>query len=212
MTEVIIRNDTRELILEAADALLAHYGYQKTTMEDIAQKAGLSRRTLYLHFQNKEEVALATIDRIIERLVGELEKVAAVPAPAARRVSEMLVTRVLFMFDASVERYHAYDEMMRELRPRYMLRREEYMQSEALVFARVLEDGMREGEFQVQEPYETAQLLILATNALLPFSLSPRQLGSRAEIEHRICRLAELLGNGLRVPAGSRPGTGPEMD
>src|SRR5262245_15483991 len=46
------------------------------TMDDPAAEAGVGRRTSYLHFKSKEEVALATIDRTIDLLLAELRKVA----------------------------------------------------------------------------------------------------------------------------------------
>src|SRR5262249_4713398 len=72
---------TRDRILDAAERLLARFGYKKTTMEDIAREAGLGKRTLYLHFASKEAVALATIDRIVDRLTGQLRAVAAAVGP-----------------------------------------------------------------------------------------------------------------------------------
>jgi AcrR family transcriptional regulator len=47
---------TRDRIFEAATTLFARYGYKRTSMEDIAQEAGLSRAALYLQFRNKEEI------------------------------------------------------------------------------------------------------------------------------------------------------------
>jgi TetR/AcrR family transcriptional regulator, mexJK operon transcriptional repressor len=47
---------TRERILEAAFARFAHYGFRRTSMEDIAAEAAISRASLYSQFQNKEEI------------------------------------------------------------------------------------------------------------------------------------------------------------
>src|SRR5262245_61470326 len=47
---------TRERILAAAFARFAHYGFRRTSMEDIAAEAGVSRAALYLQFRNKEEI------------------------------------------------------------------------------------------------------------------------------------------------------------
>ena len=47
--------------------------------------------------------------------------------------------------------------------------------------------------------------LIAATSALMPYSLSPRELGSRRDVERTIARIAELLIKGLRKP-GTRSG------
>ena len=50
-------NDERqERILDAAAAVFIRLGYDKTTMSDIAEEAGASRRTIYLYFKGKEEL------------------------------------------------------------------------------------------------------------------------------------------------------------
>jgi len=41
-------------ILEVAGRLFAHYGYDKTTMDDIAREAGIAKGTLYLYWPSKE--------------------------------------------------------------------------------------------------------------------------------------------------------------
>jgi len=47
---------TQDQILAAAAEVIIRLGYDKTTMSDIAEQAGLSRRTLYLYFKGKEEL------------------------------------------------------------------------------------------------------------------------------------------------------------
>ncbi len=47
---------TQDQILAAAAEAIIRLGYDKTTMSDIAEEAGLSRRTLYLYFQGKEDL------------------------------------------------------------------------------------------------------------------------------------------------------------
>ncbi len=49
----------REAILSAARNRFARYGVQKTTMQEIATDAGMSVGTLYLYFQNKDEIIVA---------------------------------------------------------------------------------------------------------------------------------------------------------
>src|SRR5262249_7166228 len=91
---------TRDRILDAAERLLARFGYKKTTMEDIAREAGLGQRTLSLHIASKEAVALSTIDRIVDRLTGQLREVAAAVGSPEERLREMLLRRVLVRFDS----------------------------------------------------------------------------------------------------------------
>lgn len=50
-----------EAILTAAWAGFAAYGFRKTSMDDIARGAGMSRPALYLHFKNKEAIFRALV-------------------------------------------------------------------------------------------------------------------------------------------------------
>src|SRR5512135_1015099 len=49
-------DERQQQILDAAAAVIIRLGYDKTTMSDIAEEAGLSRRTIYLYFKGKEEL------------------------------------------------------------------------------------------------------------------------------------------------------------
>jgi len=53
--------EREERILEAAAKLIAHYGYDKTTVSDIAEEAGISKGAVYLHYKSKEELFDALI-------------------------------------------------------------------------------------------------------------------------------------------------------
>jgi AcrR family transcriptional regulator len=50
------KEKARERILEAAQRVFSEKGYYETRMEDIAEKLGVSKRTLYLYYKNKEEL------------------------------------------------------------------------------------------------------------------------------------------------------------
>ena len=142
----------REQILDATERLLGRLGYQKTTMDDIAQEAGVARRSIYLHFDSKEAVALGTIDRIVDRLLERLEKLATTEQLAPCRIRDMLAERVLFRFDSVRGYFHSIDEIFRSLRSAYMARRASYFQKEAAIFAKVLIAGRDAGELTIVDP------------------------------------------------------------
>lgn len=47
-------NEIRQRILSRSKEMFAQYGYTKVTMEEIAESLGISKKTLYKHFGNKE--------------------------------------------------------------------------------------------------------------------------------------------------------------
>jgi AcrR family transcriptional regulator len=189
---------TADRILDATERLLARFGYDKTTVDDIAAEAGVSKRTIYLHFPGKEAVALASIDRVVGRVTDRLRELADADDSPADRVRDMLVARILGRFD-SVRSYHqSLEDMFRSLRPAYLARRQRYFDAEAAILAGVLDEGRRARAFALADPLATAHDLLVATNGLLPYSLSPAEFGRRAEVAARAERIAGLLLDGLR--------------
>jgi hypothetical protein len=83
------------------------------------------------------------------------------------------------------------------LRPAYLARRQRYFAAEAAVITDVLREGQVHEAFTLNDPLAAAHTLLLATNALLPYSLSPRELGKRKEVEEKVGRIADLLLDGL---------------
>lgn len=190
----IAREDS---ILDAADRLLARYGYKKMTIDDLAKEAGIGKGTVYLHFRSKADVVLSHIDRIVQRLIAELETIAQSDTPAAEKLRAMLLLRVMFRFDAVQHYTESISEVLRDVRTGLLERRERYFEEEAKVFAKTIRDGQRAGLFQSREALATARALIAATNSLLPFSLSTRELGKRSEVQQSAARIVDLLLHGL---------------
>lgn len=56
----------RAAILESAKGVFLRYGFKKTSMDDLARAAGLSRQGLYLHFPTKDELFKATVMHFLE--------------------------------------------------------------------------------------------------------------------------------------------------
>ena len=59
--------------IDAAEACFERYGVTKTTMEDIAKMAGVSRPTVYRHFPDRDSLILAVIMRRAEALIGKAQ-------------------------------------------------------------------------------------------------------------------------------------------
>lgn len=50
------KDKKRDAILNAAFSQFSHYSFRKTSMEDIAKAAGISRASIYSYFQNKDDI------------------------------------------------------------------------------------------------------------------------------------------------------------
>ena len=61
----------RERLLDAAEGCLGQFGPQKTSMEDVARAAGMSRATVYRYFENRDALLLGVASRQASDLAGE---------------------------------------------------------------------------------------------------------------------------------------------
>ena len=67
--------DKQQRILDAALAQFTQYGIQRTSMHDIAQKAEVSRASLYSYFKNKDEIFRSVSIGVHERLLVDVDAV-----------------------------------------------------------------------------------------------------------------------------------------
>jgi AcrR family transcriptional regulator len=74
----------RQRLIEAADACISRFGLAKTTIEDVATEAKVSRATIYRYFPNRDElvieVLLSSLSRSMERSLGDFFVGADTPA------------------------------------------------------------------------------------------------------------------------------------
>ena len=197
MAAIAPKEAVKDAILDATDRLLARYGYRKMTVEDIAVEVGIGKGTIYLHFTSKEEIVLSHVDRIVERVKQRLREIAHSDATAAERLRSMLLTRVLFRFDSIQHYTQSLNDLLAALRPGLLARRAMYFEAEAQILAELLIAGRESGEFDFEDEVATANALLLATNGLLPYSLSTAELGAREEVEQRAAAVVDLMMSGL---------------
>jgi AcrR family transcriptional regulator len=82
-------HERREQILAAADEHFRRYGYNKTTVADLASAIGLSTAYIYKFFDSKQAIGEAICAMCLGRIVAELRNVARERKSAADRLSRL---------------------------------------------------------------------------------------------------------------------------
>jgi AcrR family transcriptional regulator len=77
----------RRQLLDVALERFAHSGLEATTMDEIAQAAGVTKPLLYQHFESKRALFLELLDDVVERIIKDLT-LAAESAPGPRQQVE----------------------------------------------------------------------------------------------------------------------------
>lgn len=77
---------TRELLLDALVQLLMERGYEKLTVQNLLDRAGVGRATFYAHFQGKDELLASSIARLQSGLGAQWRSAAKTKGEAAERL------------------------------------------------------------------------------------------------------------------------------
>jgi len=150
-------------ILDAALRRFSHYGYRRTSMDDIAREAELSRTALYQHFANKEEIFRALAAYLYHR--------ALVAAGAAARADEAIEERIFGVLDAKLgffyELLHGSEHGLEILDDGNRLCGDVTADAGSRyqrILVRVIRDGETRGEFSLQrvglDPDSAAQFFV----------------------------------------------------
>lgn len=101
-TELPVASDKREQILQGAMQVFLNQGYAATSMDRVATTAGVSKQTIYSHFQDKEGLFTALIQRVtLDRVQHHLgcDQLSGEPSTLLRRLAEA------FLHEMSSEEY-----------------------------------------------------------------------------------------------------------
>ncbi|MFE0418289.1 TetR/AcrR family transcriptional regulator [Streptomyces tendae] len=90
--------DRRTMVLESAMTTFARFGYRKTSMEEVARAAHISRPGLYFLFSSKEALFRAAVTQTLDRDIAAVEQVLA-------DTGRPLPERLLDAFDQWAGRY-----------------------------------------------------------------------------------------------------------
>jgi AcrR family transcriptional regulator len=154
---------TRDRILEAAEEVLRRYGPAKANVVDVARALGVSHGSVYRHFASKAALRDAVTERWLESVSGPLANVADEQGPAPERLERWL--------DGLVEskRRKALDDP--ELFATYLdltadSREVVRAHVDALIaqVARIVADGVAQGEFAVEDAEIAARAAFDATS------------------------------------------------
>lgn len=77
----LVRETQRMRILAAMVRAVADKGYARVSVADVVQRAGVSRKTFYEQFSNKDDCFLAAYDATVDRLLAAIEAALAARAP-----------------------------------------------------------------------------------------------------------------------------------
>ena len=198
----------REVILTAALERFGHYGFRRTSMEDIAQQAGISRAAVYLHFRNKEEVFRALARDLHERAVAAAESASRRATPASERIERTLAAKLGAFFEIVHGTAHA-SELIDENSRLCGDISAEFRERHLKLLRALIEVAAKEGELAPARAGLTAaaaaELLLDSAKGL---EMSAGETTTPAAYQRRLSQLVRVvvlgLGGETTAPAAAR--------
>ena len=193
--------DTRARIVDSAEAVFGDRGYSKSTLEDIAAAAGVSRQLVHRYFGDKNRLFEIVVRRVQDDWHAVLVAEAARPAPTTAHTLRLVIRRA---FDFARERtslYGLYGAETGVVTAEMGTVLAEGMSQLHGLLCQVLEAGIERGD--VRADLETELLAevireVISTYSLLILRNRPARISSRlAEA------VVETLLHGAIVPTGS---------
>ncbi len=99
--------DKREVIITSALDLFRHYGYRRTSMEDIARAAAVAKGTLYLYFKSKDELFEAICRSLAEQVAEGVTKAEALDLPLEPKLTALMEAKLGFVYRWILSSPHA---------------------------------------------------------------------------------------------------------
>lgn len=151
--------DVKDSIIEKASSLFRRYGFKKTTMDDIASSMSKKKSSLYYYFANKEDVFKAVVEKEAHSMGEALRARIAQEKTPENMLKAYLLERTRQFKDKA--NYYA------ALRSDYLSNlafvekiREKYDNNEKQIIQQILENGIEEKRFEIENPSLAASALV----------------------------------------------------
>ena len=140
---------TRNMFVDVARKLFAKNGLDSTTMNDISDESGLSRRSIYTYFKNKEEIYWAVVQSELDRLSEKMTKVAKMDMEPDKKLVRLIFSHLESVKETVCRNGNLRAEFFRDVW-RVESVRKNFDRNEILIFRKVMNEGVDSGYFDIQ--------------------------------------------------------------
>jgi AcrR family transcriptional regulator len=190
---LVQHEEARLKIIEISRKIFTHFGFKKTTMEEIALATRKGKSSIYYYFNSKEDIFKAVVEKEAEELKAELyKKIEGVDDPIERlkiyiTVRMRKLNKLTNFYTAIKSDYLSHFEFIEQLRKSYDL-------DEVRVVSGIIQEGIEKGKFSVDDPHLSAVAIVTAMKGLeVPLFISKEH----GNFEARLGNLINFLFYGI---------------
>lgn len=182
-----------EIIIKAAQGIFARFGFNKTTMDEIAKAAHKAKSSIYHYFKSKEEIFQTIVEKESCVLKEEIIKAVNQEDTPQKKLRACVITRMTVLhrlanfYSALKDEYLEYYSFIEKIRKKHF-------EDEIKIIKAILKGGIDQNIFIIKDLELTAFTIIMALKGLeYPWAIENDSL----KIEESIDKLLDLLFNGI---------------
>ena len=190
---MINKEEVRKKIILSAGEIFSHYGFKKTTMNEIARALKMGKSSVYYYFESKEDIFEAVVRHEANLLRNELTTaIKTVESPVDKMKNYVFVRMKSFeklsnyynaIFDKNLDHFHFIESV-----------REKYDREELAILRLILYHGAREKVFNIINSEYTAMAIQTTLKGLeVPLFWKKKEIN----IESRLIAILDVLFHGI---------------
>jgi TetR/AcrR family acrAB operon transcriptional repressor len=157
---------TRQVVLDAALKTFTRRGFSRTTLEEVAKEAGMTRGAIYWHFKNKYQLLDSVIEQVYQKLKGQTMEVINSPISPINKIRQLMIN--FFRFIAKENEFKVIEEYLvfkfqtaKEVK-RFYQKHKSKMEEMLVLMKTLFNEGIKEGELDTNIDPEVGVMALIS--------------------------------------------------
>ena len=187
------QKDVREYIIEIAGRLFGGFGFNKTTMDEIAQAAHKAKSSIYYYFKDKKDIFKEVVAKEGRLMRKELSEATALKNTPQEKMQAYVITRLKTLnrlanyYSALKDEYLDHYGFIENVR-------KNHDKQESAMIKEILKEGIEKGIFVVENLEITVHAVIIALKGLEFYWATAENI---AKTEKDVNSLLQILFYGI---------------
>ena len=197
-TKTETKEDIKNQILCKSEERFSHYGFNKTTMAEIAKDCEMSAANLYRYFENKEEIGVYVAEQCMKEKEHLFRDILQNTGLSAAEMLEKITVEELRYLYNEIDKNHKILELVQFISENRIDIVDSHVQRKKALIAEIMANGNRSGEFNISDILTTADTFITATMRFWVVPLFFIFMEPLEKVEPKAINLVRDLINGLK--------------
>jgi len=190
----VVTDFRRAQVMAAARERFSKHGLAGTTMDGIAQAAGVAKGTVYLYYKSKDDIFRQILEEDLQNLQDDTVPLISGPGAIEDKLRRFFQGALGFFDRKRDFCEHALFEMGSEVRKKAMQRFEVVFRLQVQAWETLLADAQRAGQIDVVDPHASATIIVGTASGMAKQRLRGWETGP---VDEAAAQAARMLWKGL---------------